>query len=75
MGDTVEIRTRGSDMQKASGQVLKVGPKLELFTQPLRVRGFAANQERGLPILISLPANLNVYPGEVVDLLVRRTAD
>jgi len=75
VGDRVEIRTRGNDMQKASGQILKVGPKLELFSQPLRVRGFAANQERGLPILISLPENLNVYPGEIVDLFVKRSAE
>jgi multidrug resistance efflux pump len=75
VGDTVEIRTRGSNAQKASATIQKVGSRMELFTQPLRVRGFAAAQERGLPILINLPENLKVYPGEIVDLFVRRTVE
>jgi len=56
VGDTVEVRTRGSHTQKASATIQKVGPRMELFTQPLRVRGFAAAQERGLPILVNLPS-------------------
>ena len=75
VGDTVEIRTRGSNAQKASATIQKVGSRMELFTQPLRVRGFAAAQERGLPILINLPESLKVYPGEIVDLFVRRTVE
>jgi multidrug resistance efflux pump len=75
VGDTVEIRTRGSNAQKASATIQKVGSRMELFTQPLRVRGFAAAQERGLPILINLPESLKVYPGEIVDLFVKRTVE
>jgi hypothetical protein len=75
VGDTVEIRTRGSEAQKAIAQIVKVGPRLELFTQPLRVRGFASAQERGLPILIDLPENLRVHPGEIVDLFIKRSTD
>lgn len=73
VGDAVEIRTRGSNAQKASATIQKVGSRMELFTQPLRVRGFAAAQERGLPILVNLPESLNVYPGEIVDLFVKQT--
>ncbi len=75
VGDRVEVRTRGVAVQKASATIQKVGSRLELFTQPLRVRGFAAAQERGLPILISLPENLAVRPGEIVDLFVKRTVE
>jgi len=75
VGDAVEIRTRGSKAQKASATIQKVGSRMELFTQPLRVRGFAAAQERGLPILVNLPENLNVYPGEIVDLFVKQTVE
>jgi hypothetical protein len=75
VGDAVEIRTRGSNAQKASATIQKVGSRMELFTQPLRVRGFAAAQERGLPILVNLPESLNVYPGEIVDLFVKRTVE
>jgi HlyD family secretion protein len=75
VGDTVEIRTRGGNAQKASASIQKVGSRMELFTQPLRVRGFAAAQERGLPILVNLPESLKVYPGEIVDLFIKRTVE
>lgn len=75
VGDKVEIRTRGSNAQKASATIQKVGSRMELFTQPLRVRNFAATQERGLPILVNLPESLNVYPGEIVDLFVKPTVE
>lgn len=75
VGDRVEIRTRSGELQTAATTILKVGPRLELFSQPLRVRGFDSSQERGLPILINLPPNLKVHSGEIVDLILRRSAD
>ncbi len=71
-GDVVTVRSRrGSRQQIAEAQILKVGAGLELFTQPLRVRGFDSSQERGLPVLISLPEGLALYPGELVDLALK----
>jgi multidrug resistance efflux pump len=71
-GDQVEVRTRNTHLQRANASVLKVGPRLELFSQPLRIRGFDSSQERGLPLLISLPEGLNVRSGEIVDLVLQR---
>ncbi len=71
IGDRIEVRTRSAHLQRAFATVLKVGPRLELFSQPLRVRGFDSSQERGLPILINLPDGLKVHPGEIVDLILR----
>lgn len=73
VGDPVEVRTRGQQRQVGMGEVLKIGARLELFTQPLRVRGFDSSQERGLPVLVSLPPGLRVHPGELVDLFPRAT--
>lgn len=73
VGDRVVVRTRrGSSRQAAEAQVVAVGARLELFTQPLRVRGFDSSQERGLPLLINVPQELALYPGELVDLTVRQ---
>lgn len=69
VGDTVVVRSRrGNQRVAAEATVLAVGGRLEMFTRPLRVRGFDSSQERGLPVLIELPEELSLYPGELVDL-------
>jgi multidrug resistance efflux pump len=70
-GDVVLVRSRGNRRQVAEARIVKVGARLELFTQPLRVRGFDSSQERGLPVLIDLPEGLPLYPGELVDLILK----
>jgi multidrug resistance efflux pump len=72
VGDKVVVRTRrGTQRTAAEAHILKVGARLELFTQPLRVRGFDSSQERGLPVLINAPDGLALYPGELVDLALK----
>ena len=71
-GDTIVVRSRrGHGLRVGQSRVLKVGAQLELFTQPLRVRGLGNAQERGLPVLISLPQGIALYPGELVDLALK----
>ncbi len=69
VGDLVEVRKRGSKLQVGLAKVVRVGAQLQLFTQPLRVRGFAASMERGLPVLLTVPEGMDLYPGEAVDLV------
>jgi multidrug resistance efflux pump len=71
VGDSVEVRTRGYQRQVGLATIEKVGASMEVFTQPLRVRGFDASQERGLPVLVTLPVNLRVHSGELVDLFLK----
>jgi multidrug resistance efflux pump len=73
-GDKLEIRSRGQPVRKGVGEVLKTGPKLEMFSQPLRARGFDTALERGVPILVSIPDDLKeqLRPGELIDLIPRR---
>lgn len=71
-GDTVIVRTRrGGQRRAAEARIVKVGGRLEFFTQSLRVRGFDSSQERGLPVLIGVPQDLALYPGELVDLALK----
>ncbi len=73
VGDVVVVRSRrGNKRVAVEATVMGVGARLELFTQPLRVRGFDSSQERGLPVLINLPDELALYPGELVDLVLKR---
>ncbi len=68
-GDQVEVRKRGLRSQAGLATVIRVGSQLQLFSQPLRIRGFAAALERGLPVLLTVPDNLDLLPGETVDLV------
>jgi len=67
-GQTVEVRSRGLNRSTGQAHVLEVGPRIELFNAPLRVRGMGNAQERGLPILVSIPTDMQLRPGELVDL-------
>jgi len=68
VGMRAEIRSRGMVRQSGEAKVLEIGPRMELFDAPLRIRGMGANQERGLPILISIPKDMTFLPGELVDI-------
>jgi multidrug resistance efflux pump len=68
-GDRVKVLSRGRPRRQAEAKVIRVGAHLQTFAQPLRVRGFDASQERGLPVLIEYPASLQLRAGELVDLV------
>jgi len=68
VGMRAEVRSRGLVRKTGAATVTEVGPRMELFDAPLRVRGMGAAQERGLPIMISIPPDLAIRPGEIVDI-------
>jgi HlyD family secretion protein len=68
VGMRAEVRSRGMVRKVGEAQVTKIGPRIELFDAPLRVRGMGAAQERGLPIIVSIPPNMSIRPGEIVDI-------
>ena len=67
-GMEVEVRSRGIHRAIGYGRVLHVGARIELFDAPLRIRGLGNAQQRGLPIIVSVPPNMKLRPGELVDL-------
>jgi multidrug resistance efflux pump len=75
VGDRVIVRTRRGDRKAAEARIVKVGARMEFFSQPLRVRGFDSSQERGLPVQVDLPQSLALHPGELVDLALIKAAD
>ena len=68
VGMPVEVRSRGSHRVVAMSSVADIGPRIEVFDAPLRVRGMGAAQERGLPIVVTVPKNMQLRPGELVEL-------
>ncbi len=70
-GDVVQVSTRGSDRVTASARVLVVGTQLEAIDPTLLPpANFSSSHvaEYGLPLIVEMPANLPVAPGEVVSL-------
>jgi multidrug resistance efflux pump len=69
-GDVVQVSTRGSERVTASARVLEVGTQLEAIDPTLLPAGnFSSSHviEYGLPLLVEMPANFSVAPGEVVN--------
>lgn len=80
-GMKVEVRARGGQREVGVGEVLRVGSQLEPISVSMLPRPAGNSMgsgsgsgsgpvETGLPVLVSLPSNLALYPGEVVDLRV-----
>lgn len=67
--DVIRVMSRSRPRRFADAKVLRVGSHLQPFAQPLRVRGFDASQERGLPVIIAYPSELGLNAGELVDLV------
>jgi multidrug resistance efflux pump len=68
VGMEVEVRNRGLNRVMGRARIVQIGPRIELFDAPLRVRGMGNAQQRGLPILVNVPPNMKLLPGELVDL-------
>jgi multidrug resistance efflux pump len=72
IGDFMRVTTRTTPRHWGTGQITKVGAQLE----PLNPGLLSADTKRmevGLPVVISLPKNLELFPGEFVDIAFERT--
>jgi multidrug resistance efflux pump len=71
VGDAVRVYTRRPHRQRADARIVQVGAEMELVSAPMRLRGYTTAMERGLPIMLDMPAGLQVRPGELVDLMIQ----
>jgi multidrug resistance efflux pump len=75
VGMRVEVRTRGLRRQTGTATVVEVGAQFEAVPPTLLGPMRNGNVEQGLPVDISLPANLKIRPGELVDLVFAAKAE
>jgi multidrug resistance efflux pump len=68
--DLVVIRSRSSPHRTASAAILKIGTQLEPIN-PFLISPDGIRQEIGLPILVAIPPELQLRPGEYVDLSIQ----
>jgi multidrug resistance efflux pump len=69
-GMEVEVRTRGMPRTAGSAKITEVGTQLEAVPATLLGPMKMANTELGLPVEISLPRNLRIRAGELVDIVL-----
>jgi len=67
--DTVVVRTRSHKQQLATGRIIRVGTQMELIN-PALLSTDSNRIEVGLPILVSVPPDMKLVPGEFVDLSI-----
>ena len=70
VGMQVQIRTRSLHRQMGIARIVEVGTQMENVPLPLLGAMKMANIELGLPIDISLPPNLPIRAGELVDIVL-----
>lgn len=71
--DTVQVKSRSQHRQIATARILKVGTQLELIN-PSLISLDSTRAEFGLPILVAVPENMHLMPGEFVDLALQISA-
>lgn len=69
-GARVRVRTRNAPRATGMAKVLHVGAHIESLPAALQHPTRLIGVELGLPVAISLPANLHLRPGELVDIVV-----
>ena len=69
-GMKVEVRTRGLRRETGLAEIVKVGAQLEVLPLVLQNPLKPIGSELGLTVDISLPPNLPVRPGELVDVRI-----
>ena len=67
VGDEVRVTTRTTPRIYAPATILKVGAQLEPLNPGL-LSAETKRMEVGLPVVISLPTGLGLFPGEFVDI-------
>jgi multidrug resistance efflux pump len=68
VGMAVQIRSRSSGRQICNSKILQVGTQMEPIGASSLSLANTHQLETGLPILINLPAELKLRPGELVEL-------
>lgn len=68
VGMTVEVTTRERNRRTFSSRVTHVGPRVEAITNNLATIRPNQLYDAGLPFVVAMPPDVDVRPGELVDL-------
>jgi multidrug resistance efflux pump len=72
VGMKVQLVTRTEKREKLSTSIIQVGAQVEVITNVLAMVRQGALVDVGLPVVVGLPGDNHVRPGEIVDLWIER---
>ena len=70
VGMTAQITTRTKKRETFSSQVIQVGAQMEVLTNALAIVRPGAMVDAGLPVIVTVPDEIHIRPGEIVDVLL-----
>jgi hypothetical protein len=71
VGLTAEILTRNRKRQRFASRIAEVGAQVETITNSLAYIRTGALVDEGLPIVLEVPPNVHIRPGEIVDVVLK----
>jgi hypothetical protein len=73
VGLAVQVTTRTHKRQMFTSEIAQIGAQLEIITNSLGFLRQGAIADMGLPIVVNVPREVAIRPGETVDVLIKRT--
>jgi multidrug resistance efflux pump len=70
-GMPVDVLLQNKERQRFSSQIAQVGAQMEAITNGLAYVQAGTLVDMGLPIVVAVPANVQLRPGEVVNIVLR----
>lgn len=75
VGMAVQVTTRTFQRQAFISHIMQIGPQVEVLTNALAVYRPGNQVDAGLPVIVPIPREVNIRPGEVVDVIVTKSSD
>ncbi len=73
VGMTARVTTRTRKREVFSSHVIQVGAQMEVLTNALAIVRPGVMVDAGLPVIVQVPEQILIRPGEVVDVLLTET--
>jgi hypothetical protein len=71
VGLVAEVLTRNRKRQRFISKISEIGAQIEIITNSLAFIRTGALVDEGLPIVLHVPPNVHVRPGEIVDVILK----
>jgi multidrug resistance efflux pump len=71
VGLAAEILTRNRKRQRFSSKISEIGAQVEIITNSLAFIRTGAIVDEGLPVVLEVPSNVHIRPGEIVDVVLK----
>lgn len=70
VGMTAQVTTRTGQRQAFMSQITQIGAQVEVLTNALALMRPGQLVDVALPVIVPIPAGVNIRPGEIVDILI-----